>query len=132
MAERARDSNPEVDYERSDVPLRPLLIIAFALVILLGSAPFIILLGFSSTANDVDRRLMVLPPEPRLQTHPRVHLDEYLSREQALLDSYGWVDRAGGIARVPITVAMQRLAQQGIAGFPQATPQQRARQGAPP
>jgi hypothetical protein len=131
MVEQARDSNAEVDYERTDVPLRPLLIIALALVILLGSAPFIILLGFSSTANDVDRRLMVLPPEPRLQTHPREDLDEYLSREQVLLDSYGWVDRAGGIVRVPITVAMRRLAQQGIAGFQQATPQQHSSQGAP-
>lgn len=132
MVEQARDSNPEVDYERNDVPLRPLLVIAFALVILLASAPFIILLGFSSTAHDVDRRLMVLPPEPRLQTHPREHLDAYLSRERALLDSYGWVNRAGGIARVPITVEMQRLAREGIPGFPKSQPQERHAAGVSP
>jgi hypothetical protein len=118
MAERTGDSNPEIDYERSDVALRPLLYVAIALLILLGSAPLIILAGYSSTAHDVDRRLSVLPPAPRLQTHPREYLEAYLRRERRLLDSYGWVDRAGGVAHVPIAVEMQQLAQRGIPGFP--------------
>jgi hypothetical protein len=132
MAEPAGDSNSDVDYERSDVALRPLLIVALALVVLLGSAPLIILAGYSSTAHDVDRRLRVLPPAPRLQTHPRVYLDAYLRREQALLDSYGWVDRAGGVARVPIAVEMQRLAEQGIPGFPPVLPQAAPAHGTSP
>jgi hypothetical protein len=117
MVEHSGESNPEVDYERTDVALRPLLVVALALIVLLGSAPFIILAGFSSTAHDVDRRPSVLPPPPRLQTHPRKHLEAYLSRERRLLDSYGWVDRTRGIARVPIMVEMQRLAAEGIPGF---------------
>lgn len=132
MVERGSDSNPEVDYERSDVALRPLLVIALALIVLLGSAPFIIRAGFSSTAHDVDRRLSVLPPAPRLQTHPRRHLEAYLSRERTLLNSYGWVDRTRGIARVPIILEMQRLAGQGIRGFPGVPPRERPGQGAAP
>lgn len=125
MAERPGDSNPDIDYERSDVALRPLLYVAMALLILLVSAPLIILAGYASTAHDVDRRLRVLPPAPRLQLHAREYLEAYLCREQTLLNSYGWVDRAAGIAHVPITVEMQQLAERGIAGFPR-TPEQAA------
>ena len=123
MVERASDSNREVDYERTDVALRPLLYVAIALLVLLGSAPLIILAGYSSTAHDVDRRLSVLAPAPRLQTHPREYLEAYMRRERTLLDSYGWVDRPGGVAHVPIAVAMQQLAQRGIPGFPRTRQQ---------
>ncbi|MFZ0500217.1 MAG: hypothetical protein WAM52_13870 [Steroidobacteraceae bacterium] len=132
MVERADESNPEIDYERRDLALRPLLFIALALVGLLGAGPLIVLVGFPSARHDVDRRLTVLPPVPRLQTHPRAHLEAYLSRERELLDSYGWVDRAHGIARVPITVEMQRLAWQGIPGFPQAPPLEQSQERASP
>jgi hypothetical protein len=132
MVEHSGDSNPEVDYERTDVALRPLLVVALALIVLLGSAPFIILAGFSSTAHDVDRRLSVLPPPPRLQTHPRRHLEAYVNRERRLLDTYGWVDRPRGIARVPIIVEMQRLAGEGIPGFPGMPPREHPARGTAP
>lgn len=132
MVERAGESNPDIDYERRDPPLRPLLLIALALVVLLGAGPLIILVGFPSGRQDVDRRLTVLPPAPRLQTHAREDLEAYMSRERELLDSYGWVDRARGTAHVPIAVEMQRLARQGIPGFPQAPQSEQRSEGAPP
>jgi hypothetical protein len=127
-------SHPEIDYERRDLPLKPLALTALALIVLLGSAPLIILAGFRSTAHDVDRRLTVLPPAPRLQIHPREDLEAYLARERALMDSYGWIDRSRGIAHVPIAVEMKRLARQGIPGFAHRAPQegQGARPGGPP
>jgi hypothetical protein len=115
--------NENTDYERSDASLTGLLLVAIVLTVLLGVAPLIIRAGFPATRGDVDRRLNIAPPAPRLQTNPRADLDAYLDEQQSLLNSYGWVDRDKGIAREPVTMAIQRLARDGIDGFPKQAPQ---------
>ena len=115
--------NPEVDYERTDLSLRVIAFVAIGIVLLLVAAPLIMIGAFPRARGDVERHLAITPPQPRLQTDPAADLGAYVRRERHLLDSYGWVDRERGIARVPIEVAMQRLAHTGIPGFPQG-PQQ--------
>ena len=110
--------NENTDYERSDAALMPLLLVAIAIVVLLGAAPIIIRAGFPETRGDLDRRLRMEPPPPRQQTDPRADLQAYLMEQRSLLNSWGWVDQAKGVAREPISLAMQRLARQGIDGFP--------------
>jgi hypothetical protein len=39
---------------------------------------------------------------------------EMLQAENARLQSYGWVDRSAGIARMPIYRAMEFVVQQGL------------------
>lgn len=51
------------------------------------------------------------PPEPRLQTAPLDDLRALRAREDALLTSYGWVDRAGGVVRIPIDRAKELVAE---------------------
>lgn len=116
--------NPEVDYERTDLSLRAIAIVALGILLLLGVAPLIMIGAFPRARGDVDRHLSITPPEPRLQTDPEADLGAYVSKEQHLLGSYGWIDRERGIAHVPIEVAMERLARTGIPGFPQAPPQE--------
>jgi len=41
-------------------------------------------------------------------------LAEHRAKMQEWLDSYGWVDRAGGIARVPIEQGMQAVLREGL------------------
>jgi hypothetical protein len=53
------------------------------------------------------------PPPPRLEADPAESLAAYRERETAILDSYGWVDKAEGIARIPIEQAMRLLAERG-------------------
>lgn len=113
-------SNPEVQYERSDVSLFVIGMVALGILVLLGVVPLIMIGAFPLSRGDVDRHLAITPPEPRLQTAPASDLAAYLSRERKLLNSYGWVDREHGIARIPIEEAMRRLAQQGIPEFPKA------------
>ena len=113
-------ANPEVQYEHRDLPLAPLAWAGLGFLVFVGLAPLIILAGFSSTAGDVSRQLTIHPPAPRLETNPRADLDAYLASQRERRDSYGWVDRVHGIAHVPVAVAMQRLARDGIAGFPRA------------
>ena len=61
-----------------------------------------------------------LPPEPRLQgapgheVEPIQELKDLRAAEDALLNSYGWVDRNAGITRIPIERAMDKLLQQGL------------------
>jgi hypothetical protein len=54
------------------------------------------------------------PPAPRLQTSPTRDMQEMLHAENARLQSYGWIDHAAGMARIPIDRAMELLATQGL------------------
>ncbi|HKY31600.1 MAG TPA: hypothetical protein VJV23_03605 [Candidatus Polarisedimenticolia bacterium] len=53
-----------------------------------------------------------LPPSPRLQLYPPADLEELRLREEAVLTSYGWVDRPAGVARMPIERAMEIVARE--------------------
>ena len=123
--------NPEVDYERSDLSLSAIVVVALGILLLLGVAPLIMIGAFPRVHGDVDRHLSITPPEPRLQTDPEADLGAYVRKEQQLLGSYGWVDRERGIVHVPIEVAMERLAQTGSPEFPRG-PQEETRQSAQP
>ena len=54
-------------------------------------------------------------PAPRLQPQP--FKDVYLLREEEAkrLNSYGWVDKQGGVARIPVDRAMEVMLQRGFA-----------------
>ncbi len=56
------------------------------------------------------------PPAPRLQSDPIADLQALRAEESQLLDGYGWVDRAQGTVRVPITRAMELLAEREAGG----------------
>ena len=113
--------NPEVDYERTDLSLTAIAILALGILLLLVVAPLVMIGAFPLARGDVDRHLAITPPAPRLQTDPAADLAAYVRKERHLLDSYGWVDRERGIAHVPVEIAMERLARTGIPGFPQAS-----------
>ena len=53
-------------------------------------------------------------PTPSLQTQP--FRDVYLMRDEEAkkLQSYGWVDQEGGVARIPIDKAMDVMMQRGF------------------
>jgi len=55
-----------------------------------------------------------LPPEPRLQTDPRGDLGELRAHENTVLSTYGWVDKAAGVVRIPIDEAMKITVQRGL------------------
>jgi hypothetical protein len=65
-----------------------------------------------------------LPPEPRLQLapghriHPLEELKQLRASEDALLNSYGWVDQKAGIARIPIDLAKQLVLEKGLPSTP--------------
>jgi hypothetical protein len=55
------------------------------------------------------------PPQPRLQTAPIEDLRKLRKFEDALLSTYGWVERRKGIVRIPIEWAMDLTLERGSA-----------------
>jgi hypothetical protein len=55
-----------------------------------------------------------VPPAPRLQPDPLQDLRTLHADEDAILNSYGWVDRKAGIVRIPVQRALELLAQRGL------------------
>ena len=54
------------------------------------------------------------PPEPRLEPFPLAPGQKLRAEEEALLTTYGWVDRKAGMARIPIDRAIEILAERGL------------------
>ena len=55
------------------------------------------------------------PPQPRLQEHPAIELQDLHREEDRILDTYGWTNKNGGIVRIPIDRAMDLALQKGFA-----------------
>jgi hypothetical protein len=53
-------------------------------------------------------------PEPRLETNERTEINDFRLGEEQTLNSYGWVDQNAGVVRIPITKAMQLIAERGL------------------
>jgi hypothetical protein len=55
-----------------------------------------------------------IPPGPRLQSAPPRDMDELRSQDKEALGSYGFVDQAGSVARIPIDRAMSIVLEKGV------------------
>ena len=117
MSKPAEDRSAE-KYEKSDVPsvmvaAVGVVLVMFTWVLLDASATLFRHLRRSDQASVGTESSVLaqraLPPEPRLQEDPKHELESYLVKEKELLGSYGWVDRPAGIARIPISRAMEIL-----------------------
>jgi hypothetical protein len=55
-----------------------------------------------------------LPAGPRLQAQPANEIFQFRLQEDAVLGSYGWVDRNAGTVRIPIADAMRLTVERGL------------------
>lgn len=120
MADRA-SIFPPARYEPQDVVFR-YLVLGLTGTILAVLLSLLLVIWLYPTI-EVDKRLTgSLPPypQPRLQSDPAADMGHFLHLELARLNSSGWVDRAHGIAHIPIDDAMHRVARQGIPDWPAA------------
>lgn len=127
--------HPEIEYERED--LSALGIMGFlAGLAIVGLAMHIILAGmfnYLDTYSKVHQGAthpLTQPvtadlrnptpqvadkfPLPRLETNELGELNDQRLHEEEVLNSYGWVDQKAGVAHIPITRAMQLIAQRGL------------------
>ena len=124
-AHTGRDANPEVRHETSDINIRGVL--GFGAALILGALfmYFVVWVLFVYFDTHESARpapfypLAVgqeqrLPPEPRLQTNPRADLHLLRTGEDAVLNSYGWVDKNNGVVQIPIGEAMRLTVEHGL------------------
>ncbi|HET6372604.1 MAG TPA: hypothetical protein VFG76_04820 [Candidatus Polarisedimenticolia bacterium] len=114
-----------IGHEEKDVDLRRVTILGLGLAGGIVVALLLMLWTFNILAGREARRQApaaslaqhpanALPPEPRLQSLPARDLQEMLASEEALMTSYGWVDRASGSVRIPVDRAMELTAKRGL------------------
>lgn len=112
-------------HEPRDVTFRPVLLGLLGIMVLLVMAILLMrpLMGlFAERAARTGAPINPLaesfgrqvPPEPRLQADPLQDLHALRAEEDAVLDSYGWVDREKGIVRIPVSRAMELLVERGL------------------
>ena len=70
-------------------------------------------------------------PAPRLQPNPAADMARFYAEEMQWLNGTGWIDKANGIAHIPIADAMRKIAQENIPGWPGAAEPPVARKNAP-
>jgi hypothetical protein len=117
-------------FETRDIKVRPLVVFAAGLAVVgvvVYLVVFVLFRLFSGEAAKEDVQLAPfslskpeapaeerLPPEPRIQANPAADLKVLRQQEDAVLTTYGWVDRQAGIVRVPIDVAMTQVLAEGL------------------
>jgi hypothetical protein len=125
MSEHGTHDESYVGHETTDAEIGPLVRFAvFLTVITLAIAAATV--GFYSfldareerenaprypLASGVERPK---PPAPRLQTYPFDDIKALRKEEAQVIDHYGWVDKNAGTVRIPVTRAMELLAERGL------------------
>jgi len=57
------------------------------------------------------------PSGPRLQVKPELDIGAFRAQEDAILESYAWVDKERGVVRIPVVEAMRLVAERGLPVF---------------
>jgi hypothetical protein len=112
-------------HERTDADTRKVLMfgVGLAAIILAACLAMWITFGYLNAHQPLtgpppsplatERRL---PPEPRLQVSETEDSGKAVADEDKWLTSYGWVDKDGGVAHIPIESAMDLILERGIPG----------------
>lgn len=108
----------ETTHEPSDVSPRLVLALLALVAAALVISAIILALVFHGELSPPSNAPSIVPPQPRLQVDEHADLKEFRARVEKQLNSYGWVDRQGGIVHIPIAAAMQRAAANGFPDWP--------------
>jgi len=110
---------PSARHEPTDVSPRLIWIGAPALIVVVVALTLLVLALFPG--GTIDRTLhLPLPhfPAPELQVNPRGDMESFRAGELRWLNGTGWVDKAHGVAHIPIEEAMRQVEAEGIEGWP--------------
>ena len=122
--------NPQVSHERQDANVFQISAFGIGLALSVIVVVFAMWAMFDFLAHREDEKNLTnpntammserqkLPPEPRLQATPKLELKDLRADEDAILNSYGWIDPDKGTVRIPIDLAIDIIAQKGLASKP--------------
>ena len=124
MIPQGQKSAGDATHERKDADVINLFMIA-ALLLLIISVCLLVCWGIMHLFNR-ERAAREKPPrapmagrapafpQPRLLVYPGSEREKFQKSEQKQLDTYGWIDRPAGVARIPSARAMQLLVERGL------------------
>lgn len=128
MTDHPVHTNPDVRFEKEDVNATAL--IKFLLWLVVATVAIVFLLWrlyFVFVAQEAARQppppimkpkaAQMAPQPPLLQEYAYRDLAEFRAQEDALLHSYGWVDKELGRVHIPIDEAMRLVAANGLPSF---------------
>jgi hypothetical protein len=115
-------------YETRDANVRGVLFFVAGLMAVLIASYFVLTIWYRALERDSARidasateqqpASVATPqpyfPYPREQVSPSADLQAFRARENAKLNSYGWIDEKSGVVRVPIERAMDLLLKKGL------------------
>lgn len=124
MNPQGHQTSPEPAHERKDADVFGLLLIALLLLLVLALS-FLVCWGMLHLLNRGRNAQERKSPAPRVErsvTFPRPNLLVYPGKELAQgqadarhqLETYGWLDRPAGRARIPVTRAMELIVERGL------------------
>lgn len=107
-------------HEQSDANIPSIVWFGIGVVILIAVSAVAMLVLFKFLEARPEPAVSALaqqrevPPTPRLQVSPMADLEGMRADEQKVLETYGWVDKDGKVARIPIERAIDLLMQKGF------------------
>jgi hypothetical protein len=104
-------------HEPGDVGARPIVLVAAGLVAILLLVAAASLGSYRLLHPDRAGGPPAAPaavPAPRLQSAPASDLTALRRQKDAMLGEYRWIDRRGGVVRIPIDRAMQLMSERGV------------------
>jgi len=54
------------------------------------------------------------PPQPRIEEHPAIEVEQLRKQEEIILSTYGWTDKKAGVVRIPIDRAIELQLERGF------------------
>src|SRR5437867_4560684 len=115
--------DPQPGYELSDLRPGYIALFGIALTAVIVAATVVASLLIHFKAAEFSRQETPLPrlaqereatPGPRLQVGANKDLRQMRAGEDAVLNSYEWVDKSSGSVRIPIERAMEIVAKKGL------------------
>jgi hypothetical protein len=110
-------TDPTVHHETSDANVTGVFAFGLGLMITGAIVLFLVWLLFGFFASREARsgaREFPLAAEQQNRLPPEQDLIDLRASEDAVLNTYGWVDKAGGVVRIPISEAMKLTVERGL------------------
>lgn len=124
MNPQGQQSSAPPAHERKDVDVFGLLMVAALLFIIIAISLLVCwgTLHLLNRRQNAKERRSTAPqtaqsanfPKPQLLVHPGEEWSKVHAAARAQLQTYGWVDRSAGRARIPIERAMELIVERGL------------------
>jgi hypothetical protein len=110
-------------HETRDADVRPIVLtgLGLALIVALVALSVYGVLTYlgahrpaSARANPMSAQDSQIPPNPRIEEHPAIEIQQLRAQEDNTLSTYGWMNKKAGVVRIPIDRAMDLQLERGF------------------